>query len=240
MAGTELVRRPPALPARRPASRPDLQALDQRRALERRRRQLAARRTSIRRRSPRSRGGKLTPNQLVGLVVGGVLLLLAAPRPAEASGPAPTATTPPVAAPSATAPASVADIPAEYLALYRQSGGICPGLDWALLAGVGKIETDHGRARLPGVRSGTNYAGAAGPMQFLFPTFGEVRGKYRDVGPDIYAPEHAIPAAAHYLCDGGLAAGRGVRAALWIYNHSSSYADAVLAAAARYRAASGG
>lgn len=194
----------------------------------------------------RRRSTWLTPRQRqAAAVAGGVLALLVLGGQHEGAGPAVAAPAPPAATgtpdSSVAAPStSAADIPAEYLALYRQSGGACSGLDWALLAGVGKIETDHGRARLPGVRSGTNYAGAAGPMQFLLPTFSEVRGKYSDVGSDIYAPENAIPAAAHYLCDGGLAAGRGVRTALWTYNHSSSYADAVLAAASRYRAADAG
>lgn len=138
---------------------------------------------------------------------------------------------------SAPAPAPVADVPAKHLALYHRYGDTCPGLDWALLAGVGKVETNHGRSRLPGVRSGTNYAGAAGPMQFLLPTWQEVRSKHPEIGGDVYDPRNAIPAAAHYLCDGGLRQGRGVRAALWTYNHSTTYADQVLSTAARYRAA---
>jgi hypothetical protein len=62
--------------------------------------------------------------------------------------------------------AAKADVPAGYLSLYRQGARRCPGLSWAVLAAVGKVESDHGRARLPGVRSGWNRAGAAGPMQF--------------------------------------------------------------------------
>jgi len=64
--------------------------------------------------------------------------------------------------PSGTA---LADIPAAYLAFYRGDGERY-GLDWAILAAIGKVETDHGRSRLPGVQSGVNCAGAAGPMQF--------------------------------------------------------------------------
>ena len=30
------------------------------------------------------------------------------------------------------------------------------GLPWSVLAAIGKVESDHGRARLPGVRSGCN------------------------------------------------------------------------------------
>src|SRR5215218_7385614 len=57
--------------------------------------------------------------------------------------------------PSATA---VADIPANYLVIYRGAGERY-GLDWAVLAGIGKVETDHGRSQLPGVHSGVNCAG---------------------------------------------------------------------------------
>lgn len=130
--------------------------------------------------------------------------------------------------------AAVADIPPPYLALYRSAAGTCPELHWSLLAGVGKVETDHGRSPLPGVRSGTNYAGAAGPMQFLYPTWAQVRRKHPEIGPNIYDPAHAIPGAARYLCDGGLNGG-DVRAALWTYNHSTAYANQVLDQAARYR-----
>ncbi len=49
----------------------------------------------------------------------------------------------------------------------------CPGLPWSVLAGIGKVESDHGRANLPGVRSGSNSAGAEGPMQLLPATFAE-------------------------------------------------------------------
>ena len=59
--------------------------------------------------------------------------------------------------PSATA---VADIPADYLALYREAATVCPGLDWSILAAIGKIETNHGRSRLTGVHNGQNFAGA--------------------------------------------------------------------------------
>jgi hypothetical protein len=38
---------------------------------------------------------------------------------------------------------------------------------WQVLAGIGSIETDHGRSSAPGVHSGVNsYGCCAGPMQF--------------------------------------------------------------------------
>src|SRR5919204_4614136 len=68
--------------------------------------------------------------------------------------------------------AAVADIPANYLALYQQAGARY-GVDWAVLAAIGKIECDHGRSRASGCTPpGTvNSAGATGPMQFLGSTW---------------------------------------------------------------------
>src|SRR3954452_8359258 len=67
-----------------------------------------------------------------------------------------------------TAPSGAAtrEIPANYLRVYRQAGA-ASGVPWAVLAAIGSIETDHGRSRAPGVRSGVNRFGCcAGPMQF--------------------------------------------------------------------------
>lgn len=55
---------------------------------------------------------------------------------------------------------ALSDIPGDYLALYRAAAATCPGLDWSVLAAIGKVETDHGRSQLPGVHSGQNSAGA--------------------------------------------------------------------------------
>lgn len=133
----------------------------------------------------------------------------------------------------------VADIPADYLREYRAAADTCPRLHWSLLAAIGKVETDHGRAELPGVASGENFAGASGPMQFLAPTFAEVRSRHPEVGGDVYDPDDAIPAAAHYLCDSGLNRGDEY-AAIYAYNHADWYVAKVRAQAARYRAAGGG
>jgi hypothetical protein len=46
--------------------------------------------------------------------------------------------------------AARADIPTGYLTLYRQAIRHCPGLSWSVLAAIGKVESDHGRSRLPG------------------------------------------------------------------------------------------
>jgi hypothetical protein len=142
--------------------------------------------------------------------------------------------------------AAVADIPADYLAIYRSTGND-QGLDWAVLAAIGKVETDHGRSHLPGVREGTNCAGAAGPMQLgigagdhgcgdagnawaTYGTDGNVDGRR-----DVYDPADAIPAAGGYLRAAG--APGDYRAALFAYNHAGWYVAQVLATAERYRGA---
>jgi hypothetical protein len=141
--------------------------------------------------------------------------------------------------------AARADIPASYLVLYRRAAGRCPGLSWSVLAAVGKVESDHGRSPLPGVRSSWNAAGAAGPMQFGLGT-GRAGNAWARFGADIdhdghtsvYDPGDAIPAAARYLCAHG--APRRLDRALYGYNPSWSYVARVKAIATRYRAPGGG
>ncbi|NEA28824.1 NlpC/P60 family protein [Actinomadura bangladeshensis] len=127
---------------------------------------------------------------------------------------------------------SVGDIPPTYLRLYLAAGSRY-GIGWHLLAGVGKVESDHGRGTGPGIDSGRNPAGAAGPMQFMpgtWAAFG-VDGDH-DGRKDVYDPADAIPAAARYLQHGGAPA--RVRAALFQYNHSRTYVDKVLRQARAY------
>ncbi|SEF37118.1 Cell wall-associated hydrolase, NlpC family [Amycolatopsis pretoriensis] len=142
---------------------------------------------------------------------------------------------------SASAPGdgAVADIPPDYLALYRQAAQTCPGLDWSILAAIGKIETDHGRSTLPGVHSGENSAKAGGPMQFLQPTFDSVVARHPIPPggahpPSRYNPHDAIYAAAAYLCDSGARDGRDLHAAIFAYNHAEWYVRKVLDQAQRY------
>jgi hypothetical protein len=141
--------------------------------------------------------------------------------------------------------AARADIPAGYLVLYRRAAGRCPGLSWSVLAAVGKVESDHGRSPLPGVRSGWNRAGAAGPMQFGIGVgrAGNAWARYgRDFDGDgrtsVYDPGDAIPAASNYLCDAG--APRRLNRALYAYNHSWTYVAKVKQLARRYVARAGG
>jgi membrane-bound lytic murein transglycosylase B len=131
-----------------------------------------------------------------------------------------------------------ADIPAGYLRHYQRAARRCPGVGWPVLAAVGKIESDHGRARLPGVRSGANPAGAAGPMQLgIGGRAGPSWQRYhldadRDGRASVYDPADATAAAARKLCADG--APRHLDAALYAYNPSWSYVARVKRWAARY------
>jgi hypothetical protein len=141
--------------------------------------------------------------------------------------------TPPPAPPQPS-PVGIADIPAGYLALYRTSARTCPGLSWGVLAGIGKVESDHGRSTAPGVRSGVNRFGCcAGPMQFNTrngpPSTWDRYGR-----GNVYDPRDAIPAAARLLCANGAQGGRDVRRAVYAYNHAGWYVDQVLTLARAY------
>jgi len=135
-------------------------------------------------------------------------------------------------------PAAAADIPHGYLRLYQQAGARYR-IPWSVLAGIGKVESDHGRARLPGVRSGSNWAGACGPMQIgCVPgsKAGNAWARYGHGRP--HDPAQAIPAAARYLVDHG--ARRNLDRALFAYNHSWAYVARVKQLARRYARGGGG
>jgi membrane-bound lytic murein transglycosylase B len=128
--------------------------------------------------------------------------------------------------------AALADVPRSYLRLYCKAGARYR-LPWPVLAAVGKVESDHGRARLPGVRSGSNWAGACGPMQIgcvPHSKAGNAWARYGHGRP--HDPAAAIPAAARYLVDHG--ARRDLDRALFAYNHSRAYVARVKQLARRY------
>ena len=133
--------------------------------------------------------------------------------------------------------AAVADIPASYLRLYR-SAGTRYRIPWSVLAAIGKVESDHGRSPLPGVRSGSNWAGACGPMQLgCVPgsKAGNSWARYGHGRP--HDPAQAIPAAARYLVDHE--ARRNLDRAIFAYNHSWAYVTRVKQLARRYAGARG-
>ena len=132
-------------------------------------------------------------------------------------------------------PSALAGIPARYLALYEAAAQTCPGLPWTILAGIGKVESDHGRSVAPGVSSGANYAGAEGPMQFEPATFAEyATGPDKPLSP--YDPADAIYTAAAMLCASGARGGTesGISQAIYDYNHASWYVAEVESWAATY------
>ncbi|HKR51836.1 MAG TPA: C40 family peptidase [Pseudonocardiaceae bacterium] len=138
--------------------------------------------------------------------------------------------------------AKATDIPVGYLALYRAAATTCPGLDWSVLAAIGKFESDHGRSTLPGVRTGANSHGAKGPMQFLQSTFNAVTDRHPlppggATPPSPHNSHDAVHAAAAYLCDNGARDNRNLSGAIFTYNHSRAYVNKVLGTARDYRQA---
>ncbi|MEV4185043.1 lytic transglycosylase domain-containing protein [Streptosporangium canum] len=77
------------------------------------------------------------------------------------------------------------------------------------------VETKFGRVRSP------SHTGAKGPMQFMPGTWAAY-----GMGGDIQDTRDALLAAANYLHASG--APRDYRRALYAYNHSQAYVDAVL------------
>ncbi|MFE1776401.1 NlpC/P60 family protein [Streptomyces sp. NPDC059008] len=132
----------------------------------------------------------------------------------------------------------VGDIPPKMLALYRQAApAACRGLDWTVLAAIGKVETDH--ARNPSMRS---YAGAVGPMQFLPSTFTGYAYPVPPGGanpPSPWDATDAVYAAARMLCANGAKTGtsKGLYTAIYSYNHADWYVRKVLAQAKTYAVA---
>ncbi|MEA2479784.1 MAG: peptidoglycan DL-endopeptidase CwlO [Thermoleophilaceae bacterium] len=116
------------------------------------------------------------------------------------------------------------DIPSAYLKLYRAAGKRY-GVDWRLLAALGKNETDHGRSTLPGVFSGLNSANCcSGPMQICnVASCGNVWSAYAidadgDGVASVFEPADAIYAAAALTRDLERAVGRSSRLVLAAYN----------------------
>jgi soluble lytic murein transglycosylase-like protein len=86
---------------------------------------------------------------------------------------------------------------------------------WKLLAAVNFVESAFGKVR------NKSTAGAQGPMQFI-PSTWEAYG----MGGDVHDPHDAIMGAANYLHASG--APQNIRGALYAYNPSRAYVDAVL------------
>jgi cell wall-associated NlpC family hydrolase len=148
-----------------------------------------------------------------------------------------------------TAGAKARAIPADYLSWYKKVGQQY-GVPWTILAGIGTVESDNGQTTLPGVHSGSNAFGAAGPMQIgiggaagnvwggapVHPAGEVVNGVATDEdgGPtaSVYDPADAIAGAAKYLLE--FQVQTNPAGAIFAYNHLQSYVQSVLYYAGAY------
>ncbi len=176
------------------------------------------------------------------LAVGGASLLFSGGSGANCGSGA-TAVQPKVSAEAANS------IPGNYL-MWFQKVGLQYNVPWTILAGIGKVESDDGRTTLPGVTSGQNGFGAAGPMQIgiegastntwggapIHPASEAVAGVATDEDGDgvanVYDPADAIAGAAKYLLEFQVLTNPS--AAIFAYNHLQSYVQSVLYYAGAY------
>jgi cell wall-associated NlpC family hydrolase len=145
--------------------------------------------------------------------------------------------------------AKAKSIPSNFLFWYKKVGQQY-GVPWTLLAGIGTVESNNGQTTLPGVHSGQNGFGAAGPMQIGIQgasgnTWGGapihaasqvVSGVATDEDGDgtanVYDPADAIAGAARYLLDFNVQ--NDPSGAVFAYNHLQSYVQSVLLYAGQY------
>ncbi|GAB2968444.1 hypothetical protein GCM10017788_61550 [Amycolatopsis acidiphila] len=172
---------------------------------------------------------------------------------------------------AATGSGALSGIPATVLDAYRRAeaslGRAQPGchLTWALLAGIGKVESNHARhgdvdaqgtlvrpiygpaldgspgfARMVDATSG-QWARAAGPMQFIPSTWQKwgVDGS-GDGKVDVQNVYDSTESAGRYLCASGrdLNTGTGLRSAVLSYNNSEDYLSKVVGWMRTYSAGS--
>lgn len=127
--------------------------------------------------------------------------------------------------------AVLAEIPPEYLELFKRAGEAY-GVPWYILAAVAKVESNF----RPDAVGPPNYTGelALGMMQFL-PSTWERFGVDADGDgrKDPFSPADAVYSAARYLAHLGVA--EDPRKALYGYNHSNDYVETVLQIAEGYR-----
>jgi membrane-bound lytic murein transglycosylase B len=113
--------------------------------------------------------------------------------------------------------------PADRLRRYYLEAQRRFGVSWQLLAAVNYVESAFNKLR------NASTAGAQGPMQFIPSTW----SRY-GLGGNVHDPHDAILGAANYLHANG--APRNNRRALYRYNPSWLYVDAVLRYARSFRA----
>jgi hypothetical protein len=113
-------------------------------------------------------------------------------------------------------------LPADMLMRYYRQAQRRFGVGWHVLAAVNFVESAFGRVRSP------SSAGALGPMQFMPLTWGAY-----GLGGNVFKVRDAIMGAANYLRASG--APHDYWGALYAYNHSASYVEAVLRYAAQMK-----
>jgi transglycosylase-like protein with SLT domain len=112
--------------------------------------------------------------------------------------------------------------PASTLRRYYAEAERRFGVGWSVLAAVNYVESAFGKLR------SASSAGAVGPMQFMPATW-----RAYGLGGDVREPRDAVLGAANYLRANG--APRRLRRALYAYNRSSAYVDAVVRYSRRIR-----
>ena len=181
------------------------------------------------------------------LVVGGSALLFAGGSGVNCNATVANAQQPGVSAAAANS------IPSDYLKWFQRVG-LQYSVSWTVLAGIGKVESDDGRTNLPGVKTGSNAFGAAGPMQIgirgasgnqwggaavhkaSLVVSGVATDEDGDGTASVYDVADSIAGAAKYLVAHGVQ--QNVPAAIFAYNHATWYVQEVLNWASTY--ASGG
>jgi cell wall-associated NlpC family hydrolase len=172
------------------------------------------------------------------VAVGGLSLLFAGGSGADCGTTAAQVAQPGVSTQAANS------IPSDYLKWF-QKVGLQYNVPWTILAGIAKVESNDGRTSLPGVTSGSNAFGAAGPMQIGIGgrsgnqwngPAGVATDEDGDGTASVYDPADAIAGSAKYLVAHGIQ--QNTAAAIFAYNHADWYVQEVLGWANTY--ASGG
>lgn len=138
-------------------------------------------------------------------------------------------------------PGNAPGVPSSLLAIFVQAAGsyqLGPS-GWAYLAAINQVESNFDRSTLPGMHSGTNADGAAGPMQIgIGGAAGNTWTRYEvdapggATPPSVYNETDAVYTAANYLHARG--APGDWPAALYAYNHAGWYLAQVQQLAQRY------
>jgi hypothetical protein len=122
-----------------------------------------------------------------------------------------------------------ADLPLDQWVLMQHAAAASGcGLDWSILAGIEKQESDFGRNPNMFV---AHDGGIVGLVQMQPGNW----AIFAPPGGNPFDPGDALTAAARFLCAHGAA--QDIRGALFAYNHDSAYVDVVLHWSALYAAA---